>query len=224
MEYQEVPIGFDKVYQTKNWSHNLKGDFWRYNGFSCSLEGGSAIGYTLGYEDAPVNYIDADVIKEREITSHHCIQLRKNEKITFRLFLYDFEANDERGISQVIRDVYKRYHQKPRSGASPKEAVEDISTAIYKDSYLADIRNYATMVSIEENTVKKLTHTSISWTGGVEIATPLLMSALRLNEEDVRRQALECIQNIVDNSLNSRSGLPFDAFMDGKMDDRRLVG
>ncbi len=205
-----------KTDKTEIWSPDNQEKFSRFNGFSCSLENGSSIGYTLGYENAPVNYIDGIVLKERDFRTRNCIRIGQNEKLSFPVYLYDFDSKDERDISKVIADVYNRYHQEPRLGVNAKEAAEDISTAIYEDSYMEEIRNYATMVSVEENRVKKLPHTSISWTGGVEIATPLLMAALRLGREDMRSQALECIQNIVDNSINNQSGLPFDAFMDGK--------
>ncbi len=198
------------------WSPEKNGDFWRFNGFTCSLKERSSIGYTLGYENAPMNYIDANILEERETTTQHCIKLEPNEKISFPVYLYDFESKDERGVGKVIHDVYLRYHQKPREAADSQKAIEDISTAIYQDSYIDEIKNYSTMVSMENNTVKKLPHASISWTGGVEIATPLLMAALRMNREDIRTQALDCIQNIVDHSMNRQSGLPFDAFMDGK--------
>lgn len=47
-------------------------------------------------------------------------------------------------------------------------------------------------------------------------AAPVLMAALRLGEESMREQALFCIGNIITNSLNPDSGLPYEAYQDGQ--------
>lgn len=57
---------------------------------------------------------------------------------------------------------------------------------------------------------------SISWTDGLSVATPMLMAALRLEDEPMREQALSCIENIIENSMNPASGLPYEAYQDGK--------
>jgi hypothetical protein len=44
----------------------------------------------------------------------------------------------------------------------------------------------------------------------------MLMAALRLKDEAMRRQAISCIENIVKNSINPASGLPYEACNDGK--------
>ena len=198
------------------WTPDEKGEFYRYNGFSCRMENGSSIGYTLGYENAPILYVDSYFIKEDKVSGQNYISLEKEEKLTVPIYIYSFKSEDERHINKVIMDVYKRFHEPPRKGALLKEGVQDISKAIYEDAYIDEIKNYSTQVYLENNSVRKNPLASISWTGGVEVATPLLMAALRLDREDMREQALKCIQSIVDSSLNEKSGLPFDAFMDGK--------
>ncbi len=91
--------------------------------------------------------------------------------------------------------------------------MQDIAGAIFTDAYVAENKNYATVVKLKDGeVVKEVNNISIGWTGGAEIASPLLMAAIRLGDERMRAQALQCINNIVENSVNVNSGLPFDAY------------
>jgi hypothetical protein len=191
------------------------GDFHAYNGFCCSVANGASVGFTLGYENAPVLYLIAGNIKEREIPGSNCITFEPHSKLEIPVYIYAYGVQDEREINGAVRNTYERFHQSPRKGARLLEGIEDIALAIFKDSYDHDIKNYSTQVYLKEGRLTKNPLASISWTGGVEVATPLLTAALRLGREDMRSQALECIQNIVDNSINKNSGLPFDAFDKG---------
>lgn len=199
----------------KPWFPGEDGEFYKYNGFSCSLDNGSSVGFTLGYENAPYLFVIGDIAKEREQLDRNCITIENHGELSIPIYIYDFEAEDERGINHVIQDVYKQFHQPPRKGALLKEGVQAISQAIYEDAYIDEIRNYSTQVYFKDNKIRNNPLASISWTGGVEIATPLLMASLRLGRDDMREQAISCIQNIVDNSMNKKSGLPFDAYMNG---------
>ena len=49
---------------------------------------------------------------------------------------------------------------------------------------------------------------SISWTNGLSAAVPCLQAAHRLGDKAIRAAALACIDNIVQNSLDPRCGLP----------------
>lgn len=200
----------------KPWFPGGKGEFHRFNGFCCSMENGSSVGFTIGYENAPVLYVESLTIKEREQLGGNCICLEKGAEISIPIHIYAFEAADARGINNAMRNVYKLFHESPGRSVSPIEGIRDISQAIYEDAYIREIRNYSTQVYFDHGRMVMNPLASISWTGGVEIAAPLLVAALRLDREDMREQALECIQYMVENSMNGKSGLPFDAFSDGQ--------
>lgn len=189
----------------------------QYNGYGCSLEQDqAAVIYTVGYENAPIMYIDAATQTPRKPLAENCVTLPAGKEFTFTVYIYAYKANNIESINEVIKDQYARYHQSPRKAAGYEETVNDISSAIYNDSWVSGIKNYATQVFLKDGKVEHNPLASIGWTGGVEVATPQLLAALRTGDEQIRTQSIECIDNIVKNSLNPKSGLPYDAFSDGK--------
>lgn len=181
-----------------------------FNGFSCWLgELESCIGFSLGYENSPWLYVDLNTIND---ANYGCITIQEGETLTVPFNLYTLNVEDERGLNKLIRDVYIKYHQKPRKGATIKSAVQDIAGAIFSDSYVAACKTYSTRVFLQDENIFQEPLASISWTGGVEVAAPMLFSAARLQDQQMREQALSVIQNIVNHSLNPSSNLPYDAY------------
>ncbi|MCE3202376.1 hypothetical protein [Paenibacillus sonchi] len=199
------------------WKPELTGEFYQYSGYTCSLAKGT-VGYTLGYENAPLLFIKSRLVKERAPLGENCFELAASESVEFTLDLYEYEAESELGINAVIEEIYSRYHQPPRPGSDLRTAAADLSQAIYQYAWLPEERSYSTFVYEDKETggyrYNKII--SISWTDGLPVAVPVLMAALRLGDEPMRRQALSCIQNIAENSLNPASGLPYEAYQEGK--------
>lgn len=197
------------------WVPGQSGVFYQYAGFGCSLEEGW-LAYTLGYENAPQLFVNSDTIEERQALGSNCFQIEVGETIRFYLQLYDYQTEHESGVSAAIRHVYECYHEPPRMGSSIYQATEDLSEAIAADAWIAEGNNYSTQVyEREDGSFSYNQWFSISWTGGVEVAVPMLMAGLRLQRENMREQALLCIQDIVEHSMNAASGLPYDACTDG---------
>ncbi|MNB81215.1 hypothetical protein D3C75_279880 [compost metagenome] len=199
------------------WKPNLEGEFYQYGGYTCSLTKGT-VGYTLGYENAPLLFIKSRLVKERAPLDENCFELAASESVEFTLDLYEYDAESELGINAALEDIYYRYHQHPRLGSDIQTAAADLSKAIYQYAWLPEDRSYSTFVYEDKETggyrYNKII--SISWTDGLSVATPVLIAALRLEDEPMREQALSCIENIVGNSLNPASGLPYEAYQDGK--------
>lgn len=199
------------------WKPELSGEFYQYGGFTCSLAKGT-VGYTLGYENAPLLFIKSRLVKERAALDNNCFELAAGEEVEFTLELYAYEAGSELGINPALQEIYFRYHQPPRQGSDIRTAAADLSNAIYQDAWLPGDRSYSTFVyeDKEKGGYRYNKIISISWTSGLTAAVPALMAALRLEEEPMREQALSCIRNIITNSLNPDSGLPYEACQDGK--------
>lgn len=199
------------------WKPELQGEFCQYSGYTCSLAKGT-VGYTLGYENAPLLFIKSRLVKERSPLEENCFELAAAESVEFTLDLYEYEAESELGINAALEHIYYRYHQSPRKGSDIRTAAADLSKAIYQYAWLPEERSYSTFVYEDKETggyrYNKII--SISWTDGLSAATPVLMAALRLGDEPMRSQALSCIENIIENSLNPASGLPYEAYQDGK--------
>lgn len=181
-----------------------------FRGFSCRLtKNGGRIGYTLGYENAPALYVEKEKMWPRESKT---ITLEPGACLEELITVFCRKGELAQGMNQTIRRVYGAYHQSPREVGSIRETVEAIAQAIYEDAYVDNSPNYSTRVWEKEGKIWQEPMASISWTGGVETAAPLLYAAAKLEREDIRQQALTVVDNIVEHSLNKRSGLPFDAF------------
>ncbi len=183
-----------------------------FNGFCCqwgTAEG--RIGFTLGYENAPWLYVDLTTLKK---SNFGCITVKPGETLTVPFTVHRLQADDERALNRLTRLVYQQFHQPPRTGPTVAQAVGDIALAIYSDGYVEASKTYSTRVFLKEGTPYQEPLASISWTGGVEVAAPVLLAAARLKDQRMRLQALTVIQNIVDHAMNPLSNLPFDAYDD----------
>jgi hypothetical protein len=201
----------------QQWMPIKKGEFSGFNGFGCKLgKDTSSVSYTLGYENAPWLYIAGSNIKFQEFTEDNCISITAKGTKTFDVYVYAFKNEDERGQTEILKHQNKLFHQSPAKDATPKTAMQDLTKALFDDGFNKESKLYCTSVQLVNDTVKQGDFFSIAWTGGIQVATPMLMSAIRMNNEEYRNQALESIQNMVDNSLNPKSGLPFDAFYKGE--------
>lgn len=186
----------------------------KFNGFSCRMgEQQSSVGVTLGYENAPWLYVSSNDIEERQTDiMPSSITLLPQQKETFSFSVFCFEVENELAINKIIREIYQKYHESPRICSTVKRTVEDISHAIYSDAYVENMKTYSTRVYLKNGIIEQEAMASISWTGGVEVAGPMLFSAARLQDELMRKQALVVVNHIVNNSINPKSHLPFDAF------------
>lgn len=196
-----------------------------FNGFTCRTNHKSeqgktmaSVGFTLGYENAPYLFVQTATVCERApLCEENCFCLEPGAMVTIRVELYDFSADDKRAVYRVIEGVYGNYHQEPRKlpDMNIKTAVTMLAEAVSEAAWLPEEKMYSGFVfqKREGYTYNKIG--SLSWTNGLAVATPMLISALRLNNENMRTQAITCIQNIVENCINPMSGLPYDAVNDG---------
>lgn len=198
----------------EQWKPELEGGFYQYAGYTCSLLRGT-IGYTLGYENAPWMFVQSHDVRERAELDENCFQLEAGESITYCMELYEFDAKSELDINAVIQEVYYRYHQSPRKASGERTTVADLAQAVYEDAWLPDDFNFIGQVFEENGGYRYNKIISISWTNGLAVATPMLLSALRLENESMRQQAISCIANVVEHSLNPATGLPYEAYNDG---------
>ena len=195
------------------WEPGVTGAFDQYAGFGCALPG--EVWYTLGYENAPWFFLDAHQHFPRKELAENCFTLEKGETITVRLHCFDLPAEDERTLHTALQWVYDRYHERPRQVCSLHEAVRDITTAIARDAWLPEHHAYSGFVFDRGDHFDYNPLPSISWTNGLSAAVPMLTSAHRLGDLNMRAQAIDCIDHIVHHSINEKNGLPFMVEKDG---------
>lgn len=195
------------------WQPGIQGDFDQYAGFGCSLHG--AVYYTLGYENAPWFFLDSHSVFSRGTWGENCFSMEAGETVQLFLYCFSVDATEERRLHGPLKWVYRHYHQAPRSSGGVRRTVKEISDAIARDAWLPEEHSYAGFVFDRGDHFDHRILPSISWTNGLSASVPMLLAAHRLRDAEKRRQALENIQHIVDDSLNEKSGLPYMAETNG---------
>ena len=202
-----------------SWSPGISGDLDQYAGFGCDIDR-CEVCYTLGYENAPWFFLESHHIEPRSTVSGNAFRLEAGEVFSIDVAVFDYPAGDARGINGAVRWAYRRFHESPREGLSVRAAVEDIATAVSRDAWLEDSDAYAGFVFDWQHDHEGRRLPSISWTNGMAVAVPMLQAAHRLEREDMRAQALRCIDHVVNTSINPGNGLPFTAEVDGVWSNR----
>jgi hypothetical protein len=201
------------------WEPGVQGEFDQYAGFGCSLQPGE-IWYTLGYENAPWFVLESHRHFPRAPLDKNCFSIEQGETVAVRIYCFDILAHDERALHDALKWVYRKYHELPRRLCSIQETVRDIATAVARDSWLPEKHAYSGFVFDKGDHFEYSLLPSIAWTNGLAAAMPMLASALRLNDEDMRQQALDCIDHIVRYSMNEQNNLPYTVEQDGEWSNR----
>ncbi len=203
----------------KEWEPGVKGGFNQYTGFGCSLQSGE-VWYTLGYENAPWLFVDSHKYFPRAPLGENCFEIEAGETVSFCMYCFDYPVDDERGLHDALKWVYGKYHELPRQVCSVRETVRDMATAIARDAWLPERHMYSGFVFDRGDRFEYNPLPSIAWTNGLAAAVPMLTSAIRLKEDKIRQQALDCINHIVENSINEKNGLPYMVEQDGVWNNR----
>ena len=209
-------------------------------GFGCAwLADRARLIYTLGYENTPWLYAGSGIEHQSEPGS--LLHLPPHATVEFEIEIHLVTADkrdDNRPLSQIVRSVYERYHTAPRrvsfEATEPPESAAGqfpqatalLAGALADHAWYEPAANYCTTVREKDGTVVQDTKSfSVSWTGGLAVAVPLLLAAQRMRRDTsalsrvrdwdaVHAQALRCVDHFI-RSRNPSSGLPFDAFRDG---------
>ena len=199
--------------------------FYQYAGYCCDIakeidrEEYAAVGYTLGYENAPWLFVQSLTILDRApLSNDNCFVLEAGEEVSFEMRIYEYEAEQEADVHKAIEKEYLLMHQPPRTipGMSLQKATKEIATAIADAAWIEEEAAYSGFVFEQPDGSHTYNYLgSLSWTNGLAVAVPMLLSGLRLQDERIRTQAVKAIQNIVENCMNASSGLPYDAVQHG---------
>ena len=204
-------------------------DFYQYSGFTCCMnreitkngETGeyATCGYTLGYENAPWLFVQTATVLERApLTEENCFTLKAGESVSFALRIYYYPAEKITDIYEALKEVYGDYHQPPRSMGEMTitDATLSLASAVADYAWIPEDHMYTGFVfdKPEGFTYNKIQ--SLSWTNGMAVACPMLLAGLRLENDKMREQAIDCIDYIINNCMNEASGLPNDGLENGK--------
>ena len=204
---------------THGWRPGERGDFVQYAGFGCDIDQ-QTVSYTLGYENAPWFFLNSHTFQPRKALDKNTFTLGPGEQIVFNVAVFDYAATDERDIHAALQWVYRAFHQSPRQGLAPQHVIQHIAQAVFTDAWMPERKAYAGFVFDRPEGYVQSALPSISWTNGLAVAVPMLKAALCLGRQDIREQALSCIDHIVDHSINPQNGLPYAAENHGVWSNR----
>ena len=213
--FAATPYFINSDGERKEWKPGNSGEFDQYTGFGCSIERGE-VWYTFGYENAPWMFFDSHHIFDRKPLEENCFNIKAGETVNVTLYTFDYDAEDECGIHEALKWVYEKYHENPRKASTVKETVRDISTAIMEEAWTDEGHCYNCFVFDKWDHYEYRLLPSISWTNGLSAAVPMLISAHRQKKKKMRLQTIDCIDHIVDCSINERNDLPYLVEQDGK--------
>lgn len=193
----------------------------KFCGFTCNINdnGKAGVGYTLGYENAPWLFVQSFDVREREqITEKNSFRLAAGSSYSFEMIVYDYTGDDERAIYRAIEDTYFRYHEKPRQieGMDNEKALKLLSGAIRDHAWIAEDKMYTGFVYDKPEGFRYNKIPSISWTNGMQVAVPMLMTANRFGDDKAREQSITYIDNMIGTTYNPASGFMYDSTEDGK--------
>lgn len=211
------------------------GKFSHFNGFFADNSCHASIGMTIGCTNVPGNYIRPQEFENLESNSY--IEIEAGETIDIPFMVYAYLGKAACSVGDAIRDVFQTFHQRPRISNNDKTVLSDITEAITRDAYNSELKTYGLVCKKPQNGQINFTNGGIeqyeigtktgheyttnfegliSWTNGTVISVPLLMASYRLNQEDIRMQAIEVINDIVYHSINPKTKIPYCTKIDNK--------
>ena len=171
------------------------------------------IGFMLGYEHAPQRY---SWVWDRPKTPGNTEYLWGGIKncagltLTARSFYYIDHAAGITDHGKAIRARYYHLHEGPVKRATRKEALVKLSNMMVEHGYNAQDKYFYQNSSAEGRLMG-----DIAWTGGFQVAYPLLKSGLLLNNEQAVAICIEYMDHVCKTAVNENAGLLCEEFYDG---------
>ena len=204
-----------------------------YNGFYCSVEKNAEAGFTVGYVDYPGIYTSPWEYTVYTADRQGCVSIPAGATLRFEVRVFSFASDHGDALGRIIENVYDVYHAAPlrENHASDGRTTADVSRAIAEEAYSPVDNNYALIMMKPISELKRNVYEMkrrfdptdytatcerlIGWTNGAVIAAPLLQAACRLDDRELRGQAVKVIDEIVGRSLNPATGIPNCAKING---------
>lgn len=184
----------------------FQGEFIR-TGLIAELPG--SVGIALGYRNAPLSFVNKDLFAPPSEAF-----LPADSNLEFNLDLFMGAKTTRHAAFDIVRTIYRIYHQAPTSQIDSKACIEAIPDVILKDSWDPS-RHVFQGVQVKglpaQPIYRKVGGRAIAWVGGVNVAYPLLQAGFRLNNPDWVTTAQLALNKIAGNT-NPANGLFFDAF------------
>ncbi len=172
------------------------------------------IGFQIGYENAPKRYSwEKPENPKNEEYLFGWIEGQEGKTIHTSTFYYTGCADEITSYGKALKAYYGQIHQMPIKRSTRKEAMEKISKAIVDYSWREKSK---TFILADGPDTSDGSVGDIAWTGGVQVAYPLLKTALKIGDKRSETVALDFINNLCSGKvMNQKAGLLKEEFRKG---------
>jgi hypothetical protein len=168
------------------------------------------VGFQLGYENAPGRYSwtwnDSRIPRENAYR-FGWIRNAKGKTLTTQTFYFTDRASSVKAYGKAIEAYYHAFHQPPLKRSQRLEALEKIGTFSATEGYNQDNKFFFLYDGPGGNMVG-----DIAWTGGMQVAYPLLAAGMRVNNPLFIARATDFIDNLSTQVMNPKAGLLNEEF------------
>lgn len=172
----------------------------------------NAIGFTLGYMHIPYRYTwvwnDPKTPDTHEYT-HGYIHNAADAPLTTRCYYFaDIATQGIPSYGKALQAHYNIIHTPPRVRATRTQAMELCIDAILKHGWNTEHNFFI----LSDNGEEGRNRGNIGWTGGMQVAYPILKAGMRLKNQTYISCAESYCNTICTEALNTKAGLLFEEF------------
>lgn len=172
------------------------------------------IGFQLGYENAPKRY--SHVWEDPKTPGDEAylfgwIENANGKNLKAKSYLYIDQAASVPDYGKALRDYYYHIHEEPLKRAERVETMEKLSRSMILNGW-NEKHNFIYLCDNEDG--KNIGDNG--WTGGMQVAYPLLLTAKKLDDATLKKRVLTYMDVLSKDCINKDAGLFFEEFRDGK--------
>ncbi len=175
-----------------------------------------SIGFTLGYMHKPYRYTWVwDDPKTPDIHEYTHGYIYNAQGLTLTATCYYFAQQTIKGIpsyGNALQAHYKTIHTPPKVCSTRIDAMRMCTDAILKYGW----NNEHSFFILSDNSDEGRNRGNIGWTGGMQVAYPILKAGIRLQNARYIECATQYMHTISNTAMNSKAHLLYEEFRDGK--------
>lgn len=203
--------GGAQVGQQDKWSHGFQ-----YNGLflDSSQPDRDILGFTLGYEYAPYRYSwewDNPRTPGNDEYLWGGIENCKGKTLTTKTYYFADRAEDRTAYGKALRSYYYEFRDKVNKRSTREETITKIGTSLVTNAWHPDEKFFYLTDDVPDGAKG-----DIGWTGGMQIAWPLLVAGKKSGDQQFTETALEYINHLCATAFNDKANLLMEEWRDGQ--------
>ena len=185
-----------------------------YNGLALGRRPGGTspcVCATLGYSNIPARYngnCGSRAPRWESETEYKPVKLKSGDEINFRFILFAGKGKSKFDSEPIIEGLYKIFHKKPKFRNPPYETIRDVAGALVNDGIVKPVGLWRVIDNSDE--------CDTGWTGGPMVSTAVLKAGIKMEKEELIKDAIKSIDTLCSEGLNDKSGFLYDTWKKGE--------